>query len=560
MNRSASQHRASRRTRAVAALCLTLLLAAGSAVCQSLEMRVTPEDIPLDEVAALQVLLRDPPTDAPRIPTITAPGFAIEALPPPGGRFTSEGILWRYLLVPVDTGSVAVEAALTVNGQLLRQTRNVRTFDRAKPSSPAREPAANRSRSDRAASEDLTGRRFVRAEIDRTSAFVHQQVTYRFRYYFENWLPAREAPQYALPTFEGFLAHPLDDSRATQKGKETVDGREYYVEEIRVALFPLTPGERRLPPTRLILPAVARMPSRELTTEPVSLTARPLPAEPPDFSGGVGEFTVRAEFMQFQGRAGEPLTLHTRIEGRGNLATLTRVPRPTADGVTVYEPTVKDTMDVVGDQWGGTRTFEYVLTPTQAGTFTVVVPEIVTFSPSQGSYVRSEPISLTVPVGEALRDDSDGAQPVPIRRGSGWAPWLALLAALVVGWLLWRRRNRRAESVEPRADAASRPTRTTSAGLDGIRVGDGQRVCRELGGLLRARAAQAMGVPAESPDLLSRLGQSGTPNASAVVDLIRRCDEGAFAPIQLSASEQQSLIDAAQSALGAFAPNDPPTS
>jgi hypothetical protein len=531
--------------RIVAVLALQLLAAV--AFGQSVEVRVDPRDLTLDDVAALQILLRDPP---PRVlpPEVESDAFTVEAIPPAEGRFTGDGVFWRFLLVPIRGGAGKVRILLAVGNQRFEREETLRV--REDSASPPKEPA---SRS--AVAEDLTGRRFVRAEVDKRRVYVHEQVTYRFRYYFENWLPTASAPQYALPAFRGFFSKTLDPSSTPASGKVSVGNREYYVEEVRVALFPLTEGVWSIPPTRLVLPAVgSRGKSRELLTESLQVTALPLPTPPTGFSGGVGQFTTRLETPDSEARVGESVRLRVVVEGRGNVETLTNVPRPEVAGAQLFEPTISDTVVVVKGTVEGSRVYEYVLTPERAGTLTVRMPSVVTFDPKTARYVSSEPETLSLPVRQVSTPvDRNEARPSASwrRRAQTLVLWLLVVGVVAAVWRVGSRSRARPADVPRRTE----PPRES---VDDIPTGDGRAFCRRLGETLRRTARERYGMPLDAPlsDVLARLDGHGSPEASALASLIRECEVGEFAPVVLSLAEQESLRDRASTALRAFRRRD----
>lgn len=488
-----------------------------TAFAQGVEVQVDSRELTLDDVAALQVLLREPPT---RVlpPEVESNDFTVEAIPPAEGQWTGEGVLWRFLLVPIRNGQGRVRVALTVGSRRFEREEILRVRDDAVSS--LREPSSRE-----AFTEDLTGRRFVRAEVDKQKVYVHEQVTYRFRYYFENFLPSTTAPQYALPVFRGFFSKPLDPSATSVSGKVRFGDREYYVEEVRVALFPLTPGTWEIPPTRLLLPPVRREGrSRELKTESLRVTALPLPTPPPGFSGGVGQFTVRLETPDSEGQVGASVRIRVVIEGRGNLQTLTNVPLPEVSGAHLFEPTLTETAEIVGGLVGGSRVYEYIVTPDRPGTLTVRMPPLVTFDPSRAAYVLSEAEVLRLPVREATpsKEENEARSAAPRERRL-WRTSRILFLALGIGvaWALGRHLSQRRRKKSPSFPLSPLPE---------IPLGEGRVFCRALGDVLRQH--------------LRHYGKT-SPEANEILPLLQECELGEFSEATLSLSEQEALRERA---------------
>ncbi|MBT7100944.1 hypothetical protein HN937_26440, partial [Candidatus Poribacteria bacterium] len=351
----------------------------------ALEIEVEPKRVTLDDIATAVVRLSGPAKPGLPQPSLGCLNFAIEPLAPLSGRQTARGRQWRFLLVPVEAGPAHVEAMLTYGDEVLTASAEVRVV-RALPV----EPRAATVR------DDITGIRFVTAEVDSASVYIHEQVTYRFRYYFETWLPTGESPQYGFPQFDGFSSRAAGQTPADESRRARIDGRDFFVEEIDMALFPIVSGELQIGQTRLVLPRVVGR-GRDLLTEAVDVSVAPLPAPaPPDFSGGVGEFAVTVERADARAAVGEGARLVVRVRGRGDLDTLTTVPSPTSTDGDIYRGAVDAEHDVIDGKAGGVRTFEFVFVPTSVGVATVVIPAVSTFSPEAGRYVASEPQQLRI--------------------------------------------------------------------------------------------------------------------------------------------------------------------
>lgn len=487
-----------------------------TALAQRVEVHLEPRELTLDDVAALQVFLREPSS---RIlpPEVDSDDFTVEAIPPAEGRFTREGILWRFLLVPIRNGEGRVRIALTAGGRRFEREEILRVHDDSVSS--LREPS-----SQDAVTEDLTGRRFVRAEVDKQRVYVHEQVTYRFRYYFENFLPSSTAPQYALPVFRGFLSKPLDPSSKPLGEKVRLGNREYYVEEVRVALFPLTPGTWEIPPTRLVLPSLGRRGSRELKTESLRVTALPLPTPPPGFSGGVGQFTIHLETPDSEGQVSASVRIRVVIEGRGNLQTLTNVPLPEVSGARLFEPTLTETAEIAGGLVGGNRTYEYILTPERSGTLIVRMPPLITFDPLRAEYVASEVKELRLPVREVtLPKEENEARPAASWERRFWKTVRILFLSVGIGvaWTLGRHRFRRR-----RKKSFSSPFPS----IHDIPLGDGRVFCRALGEVLRS--------------YLRRYRETSS-EANEIRALLQECELGEFSGASFSLPEQEALRERA---------------
>lgn len=515
------------RLRTVAAV-LTWGIGAVVAAAQGLELHVAPTTVSLDDVVTAVVRLSGASVVTMQQPSLRCPSFAVEALAPIEGRRTANGRQWRFLLIPVDIGPARVDATLPYGNADLTASVDVRVVSVA---GPTRGPAKLR--------DDVTGVRFVTASVDEPAVYLHQQVTYRFRYYFETWLPAGETPQYGFPPFDGFSSEAAGQTPADESRRARIDGRDLFVEEIDMGLFPIVSGRLEIGPTRLVLPrAVAG--GRDLLTESVQVTVMPLPTPTPTgFSGGVGEFAVAASAPDGPTVIGEGARILVRVSGRGDLDTLTNGPTASSPHGEVFIGPVATTRDVVDGMIGGERTYEFVLVPSAAGVAFVDIPSLSTFSPDSAAYVASD--ARRVPV--TVTSVADGTQPIPRPRRAAWrkSVWRGLAVVLMASAALWawvRLRGRRMGGRAAGKTTVS-PRETTDA-LSTVEIGDGERVCREVGRHVREYASSVLGV--HPVDLATKLRDDPTSGAEAVAAIIARCEQGVYAPSSPGEPEQAELV------------------
>ena len=104
----------------------------------------------------------------------------------------------------------------------------------------------------------------------------------------------------------------------------------------------------------------------DLDSKPAVLEVKPLPgAAPPDFSGAIGNFAMEADAKPKNAQVGDPITVTTKISGRGNFD---RVAAPLLEeerGWHKYPPSSNFKQD---DDVGisGVKTFETVLSPNES--------------------------------------------------------------------------------------------------------------------------------------------------------------------------------------------------
>jgi hypothetical protein len=145
-----------------------------------------------------------------------------------------------------------------------------------------------------------------------------------------------------------------------------------------------------------------------LATEAVKVESLPLPDrnKPANFSGAIGDFTMTASVGPTNVTAGDPVTVHVQISGRGSFDSITLPDQSALAGFKIFPPTVKTELS---DQTGlsGTKTFEEIVTPQSADIHEWPQFSFSFFNPDDGRYH-----TLTQPA-VALAVHSAGSTPLP---------------------------------------------------------------------------------------------------------------------------------------------------
>jgi hypothetical protein len=137
---------------------------------------------------------------------------------------------------------------------------------------------------------------------------------------------------------------------------------------------------------------------RQLESNPLEITVKPLPPAPAEFAGAVGEFTFVSKVVPLTAAVGEPVTWTLELAGTGNWPDITGLPqREVSNDFQVVQPKSKRTMKE-GTLFEGTLSEDVVLVPTRAGTYRLPPVRFSYFDPKSGTYktVASEPVTVTV--------------------------------------------------------------------------------------------------------------------------------------------------------------------
>jgi hypothetical protein len=308
------------------------------------------------------------------------------------GQMTSQGV-FTYRLQPLHEGQLSI-APVTVNidGQVYQTDPiEVEVLASGSPVVPTNPNLPEGNAPGTLRGQDF----FVEAEVDNPTPYLGQQIIYTFRIYQALNFPPGQ-PDYTPPAFTDFwsseiLAQPHYNTQAA--------GRDYLVTEILTALFPANLGSITIEPASLVIPGGLLSPDIRLETNPVTIDVRPLPNNAPDnFTGAVGEFEIRASLNEAEIKVNEPLTLIVEVKGTGNIQTLKEPELPPLDNWRFFESQISTTTETGEGFLRGSRTFERLVVPGQAGEQTFPPISFSYYDPKVDAYqtISSEPILVNV--------------------------------------------------------------------------------------------------------------------------------------------------------------------
>jgi hypothetical protein len=454
--------------------------------------------------------------------------------------------------------------------------------DAASPTPDARRPTALGPR-------DL----FIRATASTDVAYQNEQVTAQYRLFFRPGVRLRQSRMADAWDAPGFWREELDVAARPTPRTTTAYGRSYETIVLkRVALFPTRAGTLRVDPLRIETEAQPH-PSRGRAArhrhyEPVTLSSEALrvavtslpPDAPPAFDGAVGQFTLDTTLGTDSVEAGEAVELTARIEGTGNLATVSPpAVNPPSDFET-YDPSVQTEIDRSGKRVRGTKTFTYTLVPQSNGGYTLPPVAFAYFDPEAETYetLRSEPMALHVTgdappraVGQTGQGLPIGDIASPIETDVRWVradraplyrqPWAyaALLAPVLLagGGVLYRHyAEGETVAVAPESDGLDAAQRHLRDAHRHLREGDlqtfHQTVERAVLTFLTTRLGLSQVPSGGRRDAFDQaLVRHDVPEAErrALHDLLDACDRAQFTPDEPSHDAMEATLDQAQTLL-----------
>ncbi|MFO0727400.1 MAG: BatD family protein [Myxococcota bacterium] len=412
---------------------------------------------------------------------------------------------------------------------------------------------------------------FVRYRADRAKAYVGEQIIVDLEVFTSGAYNLDETKPPISP--DGFWREILEQADRMTARTEKVGSRTYRVYRLwRIALFPLSPGEKQLPTSQLSFSqnrSIFSVGQRiRRTAPPIKLEALALPEQgkPREFvEGNVGVYTFEAKVDTTEVEPGKGVVLTLSLGGAGNVSSAKLPDVKAVDGFRVFPAKVSD--DIARSATGvtGTKRAEILLVPTRGGRLVIPPFTVAVMNPDKKDYERlttaeipvhvqgtpSVPAGAKEPQASAGLEDERKLSLRPIRLksrieadrrrflgsplfwvGVGAPPVAYALALGLLGF--FRRRPVESESararritMKARADLGAAEAQLTGSELaraygtmsEAILALASERAGKPLRGLTLAELEKALEEAGAAEDL-----------AGHILEILRRADFGRFAP------------------------------
>ena len=278
--------------------------------------------------------------------------------------------------------------------------------------------------------EEIAKNLFIRAEVDKRTVYMGEQVTVTYKLYTRLNIAAQMSIN-KLPQYQGFWAEELETSTNIIFNTEVVDGKQFRVGVLKkAALFPSQTGKLEVTPFELTVPIQIRRNRNHdnffddffndpfgmgqtvdynAVSNKVSIDVLPLPTEgkPDSFNGAVGDYSLNTSIDKTTAKTNEPVTLKITISGKGNMELLEVPKLNLPGGFEQYEPKTSEQINK-SSVISGKKTFEYLLVPRVVGKREIPPIEFSYFNPAKKKYftLKSKSYKLNITPGESLPEAS----------------------------------------------------------------------------------------------------------------------------------------------------------
>ena len=259
----------------------------------------------------------------------------------------------------------------------------------------------------------------LKASASKTNPYEGEEVIITHKLYLGSTIQNFQPTGNEFPSQPDLWTYTLGDPEAEPKHTvETLNGKRYNVFELRkTAVYPQKTGEITITPLELegivTIPSgwFGRQEKMNLKSNSVTLNVKPLPqGKPMGFSGLVGKFTLKSSLTKNELATNDATNLVITVSGSGNIQHIEDLNITFPSDFDVTDPAISDRVQTGGSSVSGSRSFEYVIIPRAAGTFTIPAAEFSYFDLATHSYktLTTEPYTVTVTKGAGEENTVEG--------------------------------------------------------------------------------------------------------------------------------------------------------
>jgi hypothetical protein len=323
------------------------------------------------------------------------------------GQTTQETTFgFTYILRPKQEGTFELRpASIEVGGKIFES--NTIKIQVVKPQSQPTQPQAGAGGAEQSqgspqnielGSDNL----FVRVEMNKQNVYKGEQIVATVKLYVNPNIPIAGFDQVNLPTYEGFYTQDVEVPQQVNFTREVYDNKIYQVGVLKkTILFPQQNGRLTVEPFNMTLLVQQQVKQRSffddffnsfrtvkttISSKPVTINVRDLPQSPPNFLGGVGNFSIASTISNQDVTTNDAVTLKVTISGSGNIRLVNTPKLQLPSDFEVYDPKTTDNVSVTGSGVSGTKTIEYLFQPRFEGEYNIPAIPFTYFNPSTGAY------------------------------------------------------------------------------------------------------------------------------------------------------------------------------
>jgi len=341
---------------------------------------------------------------------------------------TSQSVTFSFYLRAGKKGSYTIGPASTkINGKKTKTAPlTLQVLEAQANNSPDNSGANKREANSENLDAQIRDALFLRTLLSKREVYQGEQITVTYKLY--NQVQPYELELTEAPSYDGFWKENVKVADAPQK-VEVYNNEQYRTRVIyQDIVFPQRPGKLNIEPLKLSCVIQVQTNKRQRRSIfddffpsyqnypykfgggkiPITVKALP-PGKPADFSGLVGKYNIDMSLDKTETVTGDPITVKVKLSGQGNFRKLSEPQVAFPSGFEIYDPNIKESNSRSGGILGGSRTYEYLIIPSNPGNFEIPPLTLSYFDPEEERYQQVQTPSYEISVtGEPLANAGNG--------------------------------------------------------------------------------------------------------------------------------------------------------
>ena len=330
----------------------------------------------------------------------------------------SQSISFTYVIQAVKEGTFTIgPAIIEMGGKKLQSNSLSITVVKGNPPQPTAGGQKGNGNQQGSGNDVQSGGKnvFLKVSVDKANVYQGEGIIVTYKLYTKVNLV-----NYAIskvPSFNGFWSQEIQLPQQLQFRKENLDGVAYNVADIKkFVLFPQRSASLNLEPMEgevIARVQVKRQQTRDpfdqffndpffnnsffgnvqdvkvgLKSESAKITVRDLPANPPaNFTSAVGNFSMEASLDKNETKAHDAVTLKIKVTGKGNVKLIDAPKINFPAEFESYDPKVNTNISTTASGVSGSKSFEYLIIPRNAGEYKIPVSGFSYFDLDKKRYI-----------------------------------------------------------------------------------------------------------------------------------------------------------------------------
>lgn len=342
-----------------------------------------------------------------------------------GHTSSSTSVTYTYILCATANGTFTIPPArATIGGkQVTSNALRIKVSGQAQGNGGGqqqRQPAGVRSAGTPISGSDL----FIKVSANKSRVHEQEPVLLTYKVYTLVELTSLNGK---MPDLKSFYSQEIPLPQQKKFTVENVNGRPYRtVTWSQYVMFPQMTGKLDIPgitfegvvvqANRDVDPFEAFFNggsgyvevNKKIQAPGLSIQVDPLPERPANFSGGVGQFSIKAELDKTEVKANDPVTLRITVSGAGNMKLLKEPVVNFPQDFDKYDAKQNDKTKLTSNGLEGSITYEFLAVPRHQGTFEIPPVEFVYYDTRDNAYktLKTEALKLNVAKGSGNAQNS----------------------------------------------------------------------------------------------------------------------------------------------------------